>query len=42
MDDESRQQAQEWANGITSQVLDWTWRAFDIVRAGTLGSVDLT
>src|ERR1035437_4145539 len=42
MDDESRQQAQEWANGITSQVLDWTWRAFDMVRAGALGNVDLT
>lgn len=42
MDDESRQQAQEWANGITSQVLDWTWRAFDMLRAGALGSVDLT
>jgi hypothetical protein len=42
MDDESRQQAQEWANGITSQVLDWTWRAFDMVRVGALASVDLT
>jgi len=42
IDDESRQQAQEWANGITSQVLDWTWRAFEVVRAGALGSVDLT
>jgi hypothetical protein len=42
MDDESRLQAQEWANGITSQVLDWTWRAFDIIRAGTLGKIDLT
>jgi hypothetical protein len=42
MDDESRQQAQEWANGITSQVLGWAWRAFDMVRSGALGSVDLT
>ncbi|HVU07290.1 MAG TPA: hypothetical protein VHG89_01960 [Verrucomicrobiae bacterium] len=42
MDDESRLQAQEWANGIVSQVLDWTWRAFDMVRASALGSVDLT
>ena len=40
MDDDSRRQAQEWASGITSQVLDWTWRAFDLVRAGALGSVD--
>lgn len=42
MDDESRQQAQEWANGIVFQVLDWTWRAFDIVRAGSLGTVKLS
>ncbi len=41
MDDESRLQAQEWANGVASQVLDWTWRAFDMVRAGALGGVAL-
>ncbi len=42
MDDDSRQQAQEWANGIASQVLDWTWRAFDTIRGGILGSIDFT
>ena len=41
LDDESRLQAQEWANGIASQVLDWTWRAFDLVRAGAIGGLNL-
>ena len=42
MDDESRRQAEDWAAGVSIQVLDWTWRGFDAVRAGILASIDLT
>jgi hypothetical protein len=40
MDDESRQQAEEWAAGISTQALDWTWRAFDRLMADFLNHVD--
>lgn len=42
MDDESRQQAKEWAAGVSIQVLDWTWRAFDTLRANVLSRVDMS
>ena len=42
MDDESRRQAEDWAAGVSIQVLDWTWRAFDALRKGNFASVDLT
>lgn len=42
MDEESGQQAKEWAASVSRQVLDWTWRAFDLLLAGALRSVDLT
>jgi hypothetical protein len=32
----------EWARSITVQVLDWTWRAFDILHTSHLGAVDFT
>jgi hypothetical protein len=35
-------QALRWAEGITTQVLDWTWRAFDLIRAKHLSRIDLT
>jgi hypothetical protein len=41
MDDESRRQAEVWAAGISNQVLDWTWRAFDALRANVLSQVNL-
>lgn len=42
MDDESRQQAKEWAAGVSIQVLDWTWRAFDELRVNVLSRVDMS
>ena len=42
MDDESRRQAQDWASGVTAQVLDWTWRAFEALHANVLSHVDMT
>lgn len=42
MDDESRRQAEDWAAGVSVQVLDWTWRAFDALRANILPGVDLS
>jgi len=42
MDDDSRRQAEEWTAGITIQVLDWTWRAFDTLSARVLSHVDMT
>jgi len=32
----------QWAHGVATQVLDWTWRAFDSLRAKHLARVDLT
>ncbi|HVC98466.1 MAG TPA: hypothetical protein VND64_32665 [Pirellulales bacterium] len=31
-----------WASGVATRVLDWTWRAFDLLRAKHLARVDLT
>ena len=42
MDDESRRQAKEWTAGVSIQVLDWTWRAFDALRANVLSRVDMS
>ena len=42
MDDESRRQAEDWADGVSSQVLDWTWRAFDALRANVLSRVNMS
>jgi hypothetical protein len=42
MDDESHRQAVEWAEGITTQVLEWTWRAFDLLGVSVLSHVDMT
>ena len=41
MDADSRQQAQEWAGEVATQVLEWTWRAFDSLRANVLTRIDL-
>lgn len=38
---DSRQQAQEWAGGVATQVLDWTWLAFDSLRTNVLSRIDL-
>jgi hypothetical protein len=42
MDNESLRQAEDWAAGVSIQVLDWTWRAFDVLCANVLSSVDMT
>ncbi|HRI66018.1 MAG TPA: hypothetical protein PK156_17340 [Polyangium sp.] len=31
-----------WAAMVTTQVLDWMWRAFDLLRANHLARIDLT
>ncbi|HWM24706.1 MAG TPA: hypothetical protein VNP98_07770 [Chthoniobacterales bacterium] len=41
MDADSQRQAQEWAGAVGTQVLDWTWRAFDLLRSNTLSRIDL-
>src|ERR1700731_1522536 len=41
LDADSHQQAQEWAGHAAIQVLDWTWRAFDLLRTNVLGRIDL-
>jgi hypothetical protein len=41
-DEESRRLAEDWTNGVTSQVIGWTWEAFEIFRAKVLSRVDLT
>lgn len=41
IDDESRQQANDWATSISIQALDWTWRAFDMLRENLLSRVDM-
>jgi hypothetical protein len=41
MDDESRRQAEDWAAAVSIQVLGWTWRAFDALRANVLNHVDM-
>lgn len=33
-------QAQQWATGITTQVLDWTWRAYDLLQAKHFSGID--
>src|SRR4051794_14654673 len=40
LDAETRQQAQEWAGGVATQVLDWTWRGFDSLRTNVLSRID--
>ncbi len=42
MDDDSRRQAEDWAAGVSFQVLEWTWRAFDALRANVLNHVDMS
>ena len=42
MDEESLRQAEAWAAGVSSRVLDWTWRAFDALSANVLAGIDLT
>ena len=32
----------QWARGVATQVLDWTWRAFDSLLASRLVRIDLT
>ena len=32
----------DWAASVTTQVLDWTWRAFDSLRENHLVRIDLT
>jgi hypothetical protein len=41
MDAESSQQAEDWAAGVSHQVLDWTWRAFDALHKNLLCQIDL-
>jgi len=41
MDEQSLAQARSWARGITTRVLDLTWRAFDKFQAEDLHQVDL-
>lgn len=41
MDDESRQQAQDWVKGVSAQVLEWTWQGFDRLHVGPLATVDI-
>lgn len=41
MDADSVDQAQNWAEAISTQVLDWTWRAFDLLREVYLSQVNL-
>jgi hypothetical protein len=41
IDNESLTQASRWAEAITTQVLDWTWRAFDQLRSVHLSHVNL-
>lgn len=42
MDDESHRQAEDWAAGVSIQVLDWTWRAFDALRGNVLMKLVIT
>ncbi len=42
MDEEARQQAENWARGFTDRALDWTWRGFDALHANLLSRVDTT
>ena len=42
MDAESRRQAEDWAASATSQVLSWTWQAFDSLHANVVAHVDMT
>lgn len=41
MDEQSLAQARSWARGVTTRVLDLTWRAFDVFLADDLQHVDL-
>jgi hypothetical protein len=40
MDEESTAQAQRWAEDVSAQVIDWTWRGFDQLRDEHLSQVD--
>jgi len=42
MDDDSCRQAASWAAGVTQQVMDWTWRAFDALYSNVISDVDMT
>lgn len=41
MDDDSLRQAEDWAAGVSHQVLDWTWQAFDTLHKEVLCKIDL-
>src|SRR5690348_13470 len=41
-DAQSVAQARRWAEGVATQVLDWTWRSFDRLRNNHITKVDLT
>jgi len=34
--------ALDWSHSASTQILDWTWRAFDVLRAGPMAQVDFT
>ena len=42
MDDESLRQAEDWAASVSIQVLGWTWRAYDALRANVLNYVEMS
>ena len=37
-----RNLALQWAGSVSECILDWVWRAFDVLRAGPMTRVDLT
>ena len=41
MDEDSRQQAHDWATGISNRAIDWTWRGFDAMRENLLSCIDV-
>jgi hypothetical protein len=41
IDEQSQRQAAEWASEIANQALDWTWRAFDVLKENILSKVDI-
>ena len=42
MDEESAAQAERWAEDVSAQVIDWTWRGFDQLREQHLNQVDFS
>jgi len=42
MDNCSRRQAQDWAQAASTQILDWTWRAFERLHDAVLSTVNIT